>query len=250
MQALALVLAFGWIALAGCAGGAAYMDEAAPAATEVRTVLVVPMNFDATPPVHLVEGVERLEGAITAYLATGGREVARAGLPEVMREWGSIAPASGLASEEGALREEQLESARDQLVQRLLAWHPVDAVAMPTLLIREGWFSGNALRWDGAYRPVSIKYERGSLMEVQRISGKGHGTSLRMVLYGRDGSKFFDRYAGLEPILRYTMGGFGSTRGGRIESYTRDDLFQDPAILEEAVALSFSPWIAPSEEPD
>lgn len=245
-----LTLAIASLAIGGCGStGAAFLAEGAPPAADVESVLLVPLNFDATPPAGLARGAEILEVEIGDYLRGSGCEVRRVYLGEVLRHWSAISTATEFVDEESqTLRDDRVEQARAELARRLLATHPADVIAMPTLLIRKGWYTGFELGWDGVNRRVPVEYEPDSMMLVQSISGKGEGTSLRMTLYSRSGEKFFERYAGLEPIVGYYMSGFGTIQGGRIDPRPRTDLFEDPEIIDEAVALSLSPWITPPTE--
>lgn len=239
-----------WLVFAfvfACVGGGAWVAEDAPPPAEIQAILVVPMNFDMTPPPELQRGTELVQAEVRAYLASTGREVRRASMYDVVRHWRELAEeAGGFTSDDGELLGAELEAAREELARRLAEPTGVDTVAMPTLLIREGYYSGTWMRWDGVSRKVPVQAD--SLMEAQSIAGKGEATSLRMSLYAPDGSKFFERYAGLEPLLAWRMSGFGTAQGGRIEGKPRRDLFREPEIIEDAVRLSLEPLIEPPEE--
>jgi hypothetical protein len=232
-----------------CAGtGSGYLVEDAPRGVEIRTVLLVPMNFDATPPTELVHGVEILDRKVARYVEDSGRRVQRASLADVMHEWQKLAgEVGGFVDANGSvILDERVEWARGELARRLAADRACDVVLMPSLLVRPGWYSGIKLRWDGVTRIVPIDLEPGSFMETQSIAGQGLGTSLRMTGYTPGGDKFFERFAGLEPVDRFEMGGFGTTRGGYVRSSRRDDLFEDTEILDEGIAMGFASLIEPS----
>jgi hypothetical protein len=235
----------------GCAGsGGTFIADDAPTGAEIQRVLLLPMNFDATPPTELARGVEVLDRKLHSYLVGTGRRVSRPALVEVMREWQQLASeVGGFVNDDDKTEVEwdRVEQARCELARRLAIDRLVDAILMPTLLIRQGWYSGIKLRWDGVSRRVPVELEPGSFMETQSIGGEGMGTSLRVTAYTTEGKKFFERFAGLEPIDRFEMGGFGTARGAYVRSYRRTDLFRDAELLEEAIAAGFSPLIAPAE---
>jgi hypothetical protein len=67
---------------------------------------------------------------------------------------------------------------------------------------------------------------------------------LRTSVFDRTGSLLFERYAGLEVINEYEI------TGSNIETKVRTDLFQDSDLLDEAISLSFQPWLGPPLEVD
>jgi len=228
-------------------GGGGYVTADAPAPAAIRTVLLLPINFDRVPPPELAHGVELTERAVKGYLTGTGREVLTVRLSEVMSVWRDAAAEHGLSdSETGRISPDDVEAARVAVVRRLAVRHPADAVAVPAVVIREGWHTGMSLRWDGVSRRVPVHVAGDSTMEVHSIGGKGMGTSLQVTLYASDGVRFFERFAGLEPVDRYEMSGYG-TGVGSIRSFRRTDLFRDPEIIQNAVRTSFYPAIPPPD---
>jgi hypothetical protein len=245
------VVAVLWASVTGCQSVPS-VGESAPPPAEVHTLLLVPMNFDTTPTTTLLaRGVDTVQRAVADYLQNDlHRSVEELRLVEVLQHWRLVLKEGGLMeADPKAMSREQIEGLRSALACRLAEAHPADVVLMPTLLIREGTYQGIRLRWDGVTRPVPLRSEHGALMMVQRIGGKGMGTSLRVSLFTPDGRRFFERYVGLEPVWRYAMTGFAGS-GGSIRGYPRDDLFQDAELIQEVVQMAFVPFLEPSEESD
>lgn len=244
-----LALGLGWVlTAAGCAGGGTFLSETAPPPTSVHTVLLLPMNFDATPSSHaMAEGVRAVQGEVKRYLESLEREVEHPPLSTVMREWNAVILAADVSGDEDdAVLLEKLAAARAELARRLAERYPADVVAMPTLLVREGRYVGLELTWDGVTRPVPLR-QQSQWMGVHRIGGTGSGTSLRVTLFSPEGERFFERYAGMEPTHGYTIAGPARGPGVDITPWPRTDLFEDPEVIEYAVKKGFEPYLAPRE---
>ncbi len=77
-------LALSIFLVTGCVGDGTYVAEVGPAASEIETILLLPLNFDTTPPNKLVRGTTMLEQQVGTYLENTGREVRRVRLGEVI----------------------------------------------------------------------------------------------------------------------------------------------------------------------
>jgi hypothetical protein len=246
--ALLIFLSF---TIAGClAIPSVLVAENAPDPSTIESVFLLPLNFDSTPPHILLRGTEVVERELITYLESTGREVLQIKLRDLLRYWRKVvAETEGLSRANIANVDPALfEAAHSDLIRLLMEHHSADAVAMPALAVRQGYFNAMILAWDGVRRRVTVVNEKGSTVMVNRMSGKGAGTSLHMTLFTPQGEQFFERYAGIEPTISYTLGGFGSAGGGQIRGHEREDLFRDTAIVQDAVALSFSPFFKPPPE--
>ena len=228
--------------LAGCASFAPYfLDRDAPKASELRSSLLLPFNFDLAPAPQFVQGTEILEEKMVRFLADSGLQVHRLALSATLEEWSlSLKEVGGIESgRPGQLDPERHEAARAALVRRVLALQAADAVVLPTVLAREAHYSGQKLHWDGVWRDAPIDMG-GTTRALAYLDGSEFATSLRVSVYDRSGNKIFERYAGLEPIARY------ETKQDRWRRVLRTDLFEDDEILDSGVRMAFDPWIEAS----
>lgn len=222
-----------------------FLARDAPRANELRTLLVLPANFDHTPKAELVRGTEIVEDKIVHYLSEAGFDVRQLHLSAVTEDWrASQKEVGGIKARRGRIDEKRYESARSSLVRRALERQPADAAIVPTLLLREASYRGFEASWDGVTREVSID-TGGTTRSVLLMRGKDLAISLRITVYDRSGRRVFERYAGLEPIARY------ETAQNHWKRAVRSDLFGDEEILDSGVRMAFAPWIeAPTAPPE
>jgi hypothetical protein len=133
-------------------------------------------------------------------------------------------------------------AAREELAKRMLKAHPADMVVMPTLLFREGRYSGTRLKWDSVKRPV-VMTERAAGASTAMIKGKDRATSVRITLFDREGHRVFERHGGIEPMTRYSMNDAFYFSEFQIKSKLRDDLFEDPWMITDGVRIALEPWL-------
>jgi hypothetical protein len=210
----------------------------APKSGELRSLLLLPLNFDVAPSPQLVHGTEILEAKLIRFLSESGFDVHQIRLSAVTEDWrASQEEVGGLHStRRGKLDEKSYEIARAAVVRRALARKPADAAIVPTLLVREARYYGRKLQWDGVSRDASIDMS-GTTRALAYLKGKELATSLRVTVYDRSGRKVFERYAGLEPIVRYV------TSQDHWRREQRADLFEDDRLLESGVRMAFEPWL-------
>jgi hypothetical protein len=235
-------LAAGALAL-GCSlfSTQAYLlAEGAPTSAEFRRLVLLPLNFDRSPSPQLALGVEEMGERMRGYLEQRGFEVVSPAMSSTLAVWRQCEQqVGGLAAGEGREVDiDRYESARSELVRRVLEAISADGVVAGAVMIREAQYSGQFLRWDGASRRVSIDMGNTN-MPVLALRGKDAGTSLRTSVFDRSGRKIFERYVGMEPMRSYKV------KYPRVQVVERRDLFQDEALLDEVVQLSFQPWMPP-----
>lgn len=197
------------------------------------------MNFDRTPRPALAPGAERVGERIRDYLEQRGYEVVQPRMSTTLALWKECARrAGGIAAEEGReVDDDRYEWARSELVRRILDQLPADGAVTGAVMARQARYGGRRLHWDGVSRLAPIYNE--SNFPILSLRGKDVGTSLRTTVFDREGRKIFERYVGLEPIHRYVA------QQKRIRRVERTDLFQDDALLDDAISLSLQPWLAP-----
>lgn len=241
---LPLLISFALLASSplACAFSKPYtLARDAPKSDELVSLLVLPLNFDTAPSPQLVHGTEILEEKVVRFLSESGFNVLQMRLSAVTEDWrASQAEVGGLEStRRGKLDKKRYEIARAAVVSRALARKPADAVVVSTLLVREALYDGRKLSWDGVWRDAPIDMD-GTTRALAFVKGKMLATSLRITVYDRSGRKFFERYAGLEPVSRIV------TSQDHWRSERRTDLFEDDRILELGVRMAFEPWfVAP-----
>jgi hypothetical protein len=226
--------------LAACASGPAFIAKDAPASSDLRSVLVLPANFDSSPGPLLTHGAELVESELRDYLVDRGYEVRSLRLSSVLAHWSAgVDDVGGTISDEDAKLSPSLyDAARREVARRALADDPADAVVMPTLLVRTGRVYGPHLHWDGVVREIPIDLKNTNV-GITGMSGKAPGTSLRVSVYDARAVKIFERIVGLEPINM--IEGMSQTR---YRWDVRDDLFRDGPLLREGIVTSFEPWLA------
>jgi hypothetical protein len=196
------------------------------------------MNFDHSPSAPIAAGAELLGERIRSQLEARGFEVLAPEMSATLALWkqcsesvGGIADASGQK-----LDRERYARARSELVRRTLESLPADGAVSAAVLVREARYNGNRLAWDGVMRPVLLDMGNTN-RAVLALKGKDMGVSLRTTVFDREGRNIFERYVGLEPLRRFRV------KDNRLQISERTDLFQDEAMLEQSVALSFQPWL-------
>lgn len=226
----------------GCAFAPSYqLADDAPKSGDFTRLVLLPMNFDQSPNPALAPGAELMEERTRRYLEASGYEVVVPRMSTTLALWKACTEAvGGIADVDGEeLIVERYERARSDLVRRTLESNPADGVVSAAVMVREGRYSGFNLRWDGVERPVPIDMGKTNLT-IAYLNGTDAGISLRISVFDRNGRKIFERYVGLEPLRRYQV------VYPRVEISERKDLFQDDALIEEVIALSFQPWLVPA----
>lgn len=226
----------------GCflAAPAFHLSDDAPKSSDFKRVILLPMNFDHTPSPALAPGVELMGERIRSYLESRGYEVVTPRMSTTIALWKKCTKdVGGIANEDGKeLNEERYGLARAELVRRTVSSFPADGVVAAAIVVREGRYSGRNLRWDGVARRVLFSGE--SNYPILRLNGKAPGTSLRTSVFDREGRNIFERYVGLETMIRFELNHVN------VEGVPRDDLFLDEALIEEGIAMSFQPWLLPA----
>jgi hypothetical protein len=234
-----LVVLLGVVALAsGCTllPKPYQLAEDAPKASDLENLVLLPMNFDHLPRPALAPGTESMGARVRGYLESRGYRVLTPKMSTTLGLWKSCTvEVGGITDESGTLDAEQYARARALLVRRTLEALPADGVVASTVLVRKARYSGHNLVWDGVMRPVRVDMGDSNRFAAY-LRGQGEGISLRTSVFERDGDRIFERYAGLEPLRE-----FRADEGVLV----RKDLFLDEPLLEEAIVLSFEPWLMP-----
>lgn len=215
-----------------------YLAPDAPPGSELSTLLVLPLNFERTPPDTWTDGLERLSEQLRAYLSSTGRHVERVELSEVLPVWQeAVDSVGGLLGPGARFDAARYEAARTQLARRLASGRDVDAVVLPSVLSRIAQADGRShLRWDGVVRRIPLEAGDPEI-EPPGLAGSFEASSLRVSVFDPWGERLFERVRGLEPLESVRFD------GTRLRYAERSDLFRDEALLQEEVRLVFEPLI-------
>lgn len=249
-------LALASVLLLSCASRQLPLEQRPP-------LLVLPLNFDWNTPAQLQPGLEVLTDPIVAYAQAEGFRCQRVRLSTVVERWSAVLKETGgLLDESGSMDPSRLEVARGALVRALVAEAgsagdgapPPVAVLVPSLVTREAPFTsrGTTVHWDGVYRKPPMR----SVMDFRRekllFTGSLTATSLWASLYAPDGELLESAYGGLEVAMRLDwLDRKGHLYGKITYHYTwveRDDLFQDPENITNAVEMALEPVLERAPE--
>lgn len=224
------------LAVVGCARPY-YLAPDAPPGRQLSTLLVLPFNFDQTPPDTWAAGLDRLSEQVGSYLAATGRRVERVGPTEVLPVWQeALDSVGGLLGPGGVFDPGRYEAARAQLTRRLAAGRGADAVVLPSVITRLAQVdSRSQLKWDGVTRRIPLEIH-GAEPDL-RLSGSFRASSLRVTVFDPQGRRLFERIRGLEPLEVVTLDGTDTVYA------ERSDLFRDEALLHREVRVVFEPFI-------
>jgi hypothetical protein len=231
------------IALA-CASG--------PDANAPRTpVLVPPLNFDSPPDEHLIEGLTLLRAELVKQLEEEGFVVASVSLAAAIEDWRrAVDEVGGLRiSDESDALPEQVQAARGAMARRLLTDRAERVVLFPSFVVRRARTWKTSATWDGVSQKVRIPPGLGISRDKLRLSGGILASSLLTSAYSPNGSLLEEAYGGIELLTRIQPRGidlkyFEHKRVSYFDWVDRDDLFEDPDRIEEAVELSLEPVLA------
>ncbi len=211
-------------------------------ASDLRRVLLLGFNVIPGLPVGLVGITDPILEEIAAYLEAhdlrvdqGDSETSRSLWLECARETDEQLPGEPDWSVTGR-----------RFVSRLREQWVFDAVVVPTLLYRKVEIHGSRVKWDGVVREL-----RGLRAPMSgRFSSRGSHSviaiSLHLIVLGASSDEHFHGIGGLE-ILQEVDDLRRSHR--RMHFRIREDLFQQPDLLREGIAIAFDPYLGPPENP-
>jgi len=229
-----------WLAISALAC-AVTPEEPAPAIAEMpHTVLLAPLSFNQRIPERLEPGVEMLTREILAQLEQQQIRVSAPAFQEFHDAWllGGR-DVDSLFDEKG----EFVPARFDEVARNLVAaWRErgedFDVLLMPYLGFRAGTVVGQSVQWDGVARRLPLEFEHGDVQHLDaRRRFQAPCTSLRVLAFGRDGARLFERYGGLEVSARVRI------ESGRWRWEPRDDLFQNRGDLEEGARIALHPLL-------
>ena len=211
-------------------------------ASDLRRVLLLGFNVIPGLPVGIVGITDPILEEIAAYLEAhdlrvdrGDSETSRSLWLECAREANELSPG-----------EPDWNATGRRFVGRLREQRDFDAVVVPTLLYRKVPIHGSRVEWDGVVREL-----RGlKSPTVGRFSSRGRysviAVSLHLIVLGAGSDEHFHGIGGLEILqevddLRRTH--------RRVHFRIREDLFLEPDLLREGIAIALHPYLGPPENP-
>jgi hypothetical protein len=203
------------------------------------------MNLDYPLAKEFHEGKVLVSATLHQYLEATGQEATFLDRSDVESKWAeAVGSGGGIVDEKRKwLVEARYATARAAFARRVAAETGADQVLMPSLMVREGRYSGTNLRWDGVMRRLDMKNQNPHAST--RISGKDLALSIRVSIFDADGELVFEQLGGIEPITAYehTAGKVTEMDSGSVKRRIRDDLFEDDAILRDSVRVALTPLI-------
>lgn len=234
--------AVAWLVLVlalGCAKPY-FLAPDAPPGQELRTLLVLPVNFDRVTPRSWTDGLDSITHQVHAYLLGTGRVVRAVPIRDVIADWNEATrSAGGLRDAQGRVAPERYHYARVELVRRVAARSDADAVVWPAVGGRVAKGSAKeGLAWDGVKRDVPV--ETGGGPPRYDVQGDFQVASLEVAVFGRDGRLLFQHVRGLEPLESLLLG------NRRFWVQDRAEPFDDATLLNDQVRAAFEPLLAAS----
>jgi len=196
-------------------------------APQAQRIVVLPTNFDATPPNYLAPGTERLTQVVAKRIEDSGRTVVR------------VPPSGALAAARQSLRDLGLnkkyrpKKVRPHLSQNLASQHSADLVIISTVVVRDAEGAGSSVSWDGAEQQFWSHKLPARISATKRP--KGIALSLHVLGFDARGEPVFEAYGGLELAYAVRMVGRDTYRVTQ-----RDKLLEDAGVLSAGVERAFS----------
>lgn len=224
-------------ALSACAG--TREPELAPL-PEIDAVLLAPLGVTSTREV--ATGAEALDEVIARVLWESDLRVHAAPAAEVRSDWSAaqrdVGPI-GVPGEPGDEASQRFDRAAAALAA---AWRArgteFDALLIPFVVNRPGTVVGQSVQWDGVVRPLPLEYAHRDKAHVEaRRRLTARCTTLRVLAYGADGRRLFERYGGLEVTQRMKIA------EGNWSWTQRSDLFRKRDDLEDGVRVALRPLL-------
>ena len=211
-------------------------------AADLRRVLLLPFNVIPGLPVGVVGITDPIFEEIAVYLEAHNLRVDTADSETARSLWLECA---GEAQQRSSGEPDWSATGR-RFVRRLRERRVFDAVVVPTLLYRKVEIRRGRVEWDGVVRelrglkaPIPRRFSRWRRPTVIAVS-------LHVIVLGESSDELFHGLGGLE-ILQEADDLRRSHR--RVHFRIREDLFQEPDLLREGIAIAFDPYLSPPEKP-
>lgn len=226
----ALVLAV--LHLTGCAQDLGFIDERWPGAPGAQRILLLPANFDATPPNYLAAGITRVTESVAARIAASNREVVQ------LRMSVAIHAVRRSVDQLGLKGTYQPDVARPHLAAGLAREHHADLVLMPYVVVRDAAIDDDWIVWDGTR---SLLIDPGIPIEWGLWSGKNIALSVRILAFDSRGRWIMDAYGGIESAYSFQPTAEGFELG------LRNGLLEDADAIRAAVDRALATLLGPAE---
>jgi len=227
---LALALA------AGCAGRGGPVRSAG---SDVREVLLFPLNVVVAIPQGLEPGAPRVEEEVRSYLESRGKRVQTLPARDAHSAW--VAAAQALKAEVGEDRMDFAGAAR-MLARQLAAERRFDALVLPWLVLRPAKVHGRAVTWDGVSRTLRVANPSGrSLGFLGDFQAQAAAPSLQVAVFSAEGESLFSGVGGLDLIHSLVIEG-DPPKVDAVPLPT-SEVFSDLGLLREGIGIAFDPFL-------
>jgi hypothetical protein len=200
--------------------------------------LVLPLNavepIGVSMPKEVGDRAEPVEHVLRGYLTERGKSIEIIPRSNASGAWSRIARECAFRAVDVC---EGFERRLALLAIRLREQHDYEVLIIPYLLFRPAKGKQTAIRWDGVVRRLEKKLGATTL-ETPRVTGEiaMSGLSLGIIAVSSDGVEVFEGVGGLELPFRMHVSHV-------IRFEMRDDLFADPTLLREGVAIALDPLV-------
>jgi hypothetical protein len=210
----------------------------------VRRVLLGPSNLAYALPAEVSGAVERVQGAVVAYLEARELEVERLDLAEGRKRWREAAAQAKGQGSEGAVA---------IFARQLAAERDFQVLILPSLLMFSVRVVDSSGTWDGVRRSLSM-VNRPSLgppgsadtlskgMVYGGVTGDALATSLHVLVYSPDGERIFEGRGGFDFIQEIDL---AHAPDWRWEFHPTLARLRDPEVLNGGVEIALSPYLRP-----
>lgn len=240
----------------GCASGAA------PGVVEVGNdsgpsggprVILAPLNLAVVLPSDLEDAVPVVERALIADLQRRGARVAVIWPPDATALWQECV--AGIAGSGDPARD--LRAAGHSFAEILAEKEDFDLLLLPSLGLREARVSGRFAQWDDVRRRINVRvqsqddatqpapdsplFDASGLAAAPEWRGYFMGLSLHLLAWRPGRRTPNERWAGLDLVHDAVQVRPGRGAPSNLELRPRAQLLDDPARVQEGVALAVDP---------
>ena len=202
----------------------------------IKHVAVAPCNLIGEVPREIVGRENRLLHEIERYLHQHNKVVR--GPKDLRSHWDRRrANSTGLFdAQTGSFKEKKANILLQKTIVEYCALKEVDAVVLPEVVPRKARLAGNYAYWDGVERRILIdsRYRR---VDEFKYTGIIVGVSLKVLIFDKNGMCIFKSFGDIELATKLVY------LDGIQQSASRDDHFDDAAMIQEAVKIAFHPFL-------
>jgi hypothetical protein len=132
---------------------------------------------------------------------------------------------------------EEREQALGLLARNLAGQREFDVMLVPNLVIEQTRFGGLNVIWHGVKRRQPVESGADAKIFASSLSGMAEVLSLHVRIWSSAGEKVFESFGGLD------VSNVIHLEGQNFTLVPRGDLFHDPDLLREGIAIALDPYL-------